>query len=35
MVYGAAVVAMIIFMPRGLVGLIEAFANRFRRPEGV
>jgi len=35
MVYGAAVVAMIIFMPRGLVGLIEAFTNRFRRPEGV
>lgn len=35
MVYGAAVVAMIIFMPRGLVGLIEAFSNRLRRPEGV
>ena len=35
MVYGAAVVAMIVFMPRGLVGLIEAFSNRFRGSEGV
>ncbi len=35
MVYGAAVVAMIIFMPQGLVGLIEALTNRFRRPERV
>ena len=34
MVYGAAVVAMIIFMPQGLVGLIEAFTKRFRRPGG-
>jgi branched-chain amino acid transport system permease protein len=29
MVYGAAVVAMVIFMPRGLVGLLEAARARF------
>jgi branched-chain amino acid transport system permease protein len=33
MVYGAAVIAMIVFMPRGLVGLLEALRARFvRRP---
>ncbi len=31
MVYGAAVVAMIIFMPRGLVGLVDAVRARFER----
>jgi branched-chain amino acid transport system permease protein len=36
MVYGAAVIAMVIFMPQGLVGLIEAAAARFRgRPPAV
>ena len=34
MVYGAAVVAMIIFMPQGLVGLIEALTKRSQRPGG-
>ncbi len=35
MVYGAAVVAMIVFMPRGLVGLLETLRSRFvrRRPD--
>ena len=32
MVYGAAVIAMIVFMPRGLVGLIAALRARFVRP---
>jgi branched-chain amino acid transport system permease protein len=33
MVYGAAVIAMIVFMPRGLVGLLEAARARLvRRP---
>jgi branched-chain amino acid transport system permease protein len=33
MVYGAAVIAMIVFMPRGLVGLLEALRARVvRRP---
>ncbi len=31
MVYGAAVVVMIIFMPRGLVGLFESLRARWRR----
>ena len=31
MVYGAAVVAMVIFMPRGLVGLLEVVRARFAR----
>jgi branched-chain amino acid transport system permease protein len=35
MVYGAAVIAMIIFMPRGLIGLLETLRSRVvrRRPE--
>jgi branched-chain amino acid transport system permease protein len=33
MVYGAAVIAMIVFMPRGLIGLLEALRARVvRRP---
>jgi ABC-type branched-subunit amino acid transport system permease subunit len=37
MVYGAAVIAMIVFMPQGLVGLAAALRNRFTRnaPPGV
>jgi branched-chain amino acid transport system permease protein len=31
MVYGAAVIAMIVFMPRGLIGLLEALRARFVR----
>jgi len=31
MVYGAAVIAMIIFMPRGLVGVFETLRSRFAR----
>jgi branched-chain amino acid transport system permease protein len=31
MVYGAAVIAMIVFMPRGLVGLLTALRGRFAR----
>lgn len=31
MVYGAAVVVMVIFMPRGIVGLIEAAQKRLRK----
>ncbi|GAC1405777.1 MAG: branched-chain amino acid ABC transporter permease [Candidatus Velthaea sp.] len=34
MVYGAAVVAMIIFMPQGLAGLIAALTKRPQRPGG-
>ncbi|GAC1535348.1 MAG: branched-chain amino acid ABC transporter permease [Candidatus Velthaea sp.] len=34
MVYGAAVIAMIIFMPQGLVGLISAVFRRSQRPGG-
>jgi branched-chain amino acid transport system permease protein len=35
MVYGAAVIAMIVFMPRGLIGLFETLRSRVvrRRPE--
>jgi hypothetical protein len=29
MVYGAAVIAMIVFMPQGLVGLFAALRTRF------
>jgi branched-chain amino acid transport system permease protein len=32
MVYGAAVVVMVIFMPQGLMGLIETLRARLRRP---
>jgi branched-chain amino acid transport system permease protein len=37
MVYGAAVIAMIVFMPQGLVGLFAALRGRFARkaPPGV
>ncbi|MFN2461729.1 MAG: branched-chain amino acid ABC transporter permease, partial [Candidatus Velthaea sp.] len=34
MVYGAAVIAMIIFMPQGLAGLLAALSGRFARPGG-
>jgi branched-chain amino acid transport system permease protein len=34
MVYGAAVIAMIIFMPAGLAGMIAAAAARFMPPDG-
>lgn len=34
MVYGAAVIAMIIFMPQGLVGIIGSLTKRFARPRG-
>jgi branched-chain amino acid transport system permease protein len=35
MVYGAAVIAMVIFMPRGMIGLLETLRSRVvrRRPE--
>ncbi len=32
MVYGAAVVAMVIFMPKGLAGLIDSLRGRLNRP---